>query len=277
MTPASPPPIGAILFDWAGTTIDHGSRAPVEVFVEVFRRAEVPISIDEARGPMGMAKREHIAAILAVPRVARAWQSRFGQPATEADIDRLYADFLPLQKEVLAKHCDVIPGVPEVVAECRRRGIRIGSSTGYTRALMEVVAPIARAQGFDPEVILCADDTPKGRPAPWMIFRAAEALDVYPMSRIVVVDDTVPGIEAGRNAGALTVAVTRTGNALGLSLDELAQVAPSDLASRLNSAEATFRNAGAHAVIESVADLLPKIDNFIRLGEGKLPQPPLMR
>ena len=259
---SSSPGIGAILFDWAGTTIDHGSRAPVEVFVEVFQRAGVPITTAEARGPMGMAKREHIAAILAQPRVAEAWQSRFGQAATEADIDRLYADFLPLQRDVLARHSEVIPGVPEVVAECRRRGIRIGSTTGYTRALMDVVAPIARLGGFEPEVILCADDTPQGRPAPWMIFRAAEALGVYPMNRILVVDDTVPGIEAGREAGARTVAVTRTGNALGLSLNELAQLDPADLSSRLHFATATFQAAGAHAIIESVADLFPVLDRL---------------
>ena len=100
--------IRAVLFDWAGTTIDHGSRAPVEVFVEVFRRAGVEISTAEARGPMGMAKREHIAAILATPRVADAWTSHHGQAPTEADIDRLYANFLPLQQEVLARHCGVI-------------------------------------------------------------------------------------------------------------------------------------------------------------------------
>lgn len=263
MNESTPSPrIGLIVFDWAGTVIDHGSRAPVEVFVEVFRRADVPITVAEARGPMGKAKREHIASILAVPRVADAWRDRFDRDATDEDIDRLYEDFLPLQREVLSRHSEVIPGVPEVIAECKRRGIRIGSSTGYTRALMDIVAPIAREQGFDPEVILCADDTPRGRPAPWMIFRAAEAMGVYPMDRVVVVDDTVPGIEAGRNAGAWTVAVTRTGNAIGLSLDELGQVKPGDLSSRLETASKTFRDAGAHVLIESVADLLPVLDEL---------------
>ncbi len=214
------PRIRAILFDWAGTTVDHGSRAPVEVFVEVFRRAGVEISADEARGPMGRAKRDHIEQLLAQPRVAAAWRTRHGQPAGTSDIDRLYDDFLPLQRLVLERHAGVIAGVPEVVAECRRRGMKIGATTGYTRALMEVAAPLARAGGYHPDVIVCADDVKNGRPAPWMVFRAAERLDVYPMSEVLVVDDTPVGIEAGLNAGAWTVAVTRTGNSLGLSLEE---------------------------------------------------------
>lgn len=254
--------IRAVILDWAGTTIDHGSRAPVEVFVEVFRRSGVEVTTAEARGPMGRAKREHLAALFAFPRVADAWKARHGRPPTEADVDRLYSEFLPLQEQVLAEHSAVIAGVPEVVAELRRRGIRIGSSTGYTRPLMDVLAPLARDGGYDPEVILCADDVARGRPAPWMVFRAAEQLDVYPMSDVLVVDDTPVGIEAGRNAGARTIGVTRTGNSLGMSAEEVAACDPETLAARLRSAADVFRRAGAEAVIESVADLLPALDGL---------------
>jgi phosphonoacetaldehyde hydrolase len=258
----TPRRIRAVIFDWAGTTIDHGSRAPVEVFLEVFRRSGIELSAAEARGPMGRAKREHLAALLALPRVESAWRSRHGRGPTDADVDCLYAEFLPLQEQVLAKHCDVIAGVPEVVAELRRRGINVGSTTGYTRALMDVVTPLARAGGFDPEVIICADDVPRGRPAPWMVFRAAERLDVYPMSEVVIVDDTAVGIEAGRNAGALTVAVTRTGNSVGMSREEAARCDVDALADHLRTAAAEFRRAGADAVIESVADLLPVLNEL---------------
>ncbi|CAN5889076.1 phosphonoacetaldehyde hydrolase [soil metagenome] len=262
MTATISKPIQALIFDWAGTTIDHGSRAPVEVFVEVFRRQGIDLTTAEARGPMGMSKREHIAALLNLPRVVEAWRTSKGKDPAEADINRLYDDFLPLQRETIARHSQVIAGVPEVIAECRRRGLKIGSTTGYTHSLMEVAAPIAREQGFNPDVIVCSDDVPKGRPAPWMIFRAAEQLGVYPMSTVVVVDDTLVGIEAGWNAGAWTVGVTRTGNALGLSEADLAQLDEADRQTRLAAATAHFREAGAHQVIESVADLLPVLDTL---------------
>jgi phosphonoacetaldehyde hydrolase len=254
--------IRAVVFDWAGTTVDYGSRAPVQAFVETFRRSGIEITTAEARGPMGRAKRDHIAEILALPRVAEAWRLSHGRSPNDGDIDRLYTEFLPIQMGVLPRHSDVIPGVPEVVAECRRRGLKIGCSTGYTRDLMSVAEPLARAGGFDPDVVICADDVSRGRPAPWMLYRAAEQLDVFPMTDVIVVDDTMVGIEAGLNAGAWTVAVTRTGNSLGLSEHEVEQLEETELATRLSAAAADFKRRGAHFVIQSVADFLPVLDNL---------------
>jgi phosphonoacetaldehyde hydrolase len=256
--------IRALLFDWAGTMVDHGSRAPIEALIQAFRRSGIELTPAEARGPMGRAKRDHVAAILALPRVTEAWRRLKGGAPTDQDVARLYADFLPLQAEVLARHSDVISGVPEVMSECRRRGLKLGSTTGYTRDLMDVAAPLARAAGFDPNVIICADDVQQGRPAPWMIFRAAERLDVFPMTAVIVVDDTAVGIEAGLNAGAWTVAVSRTGNRLGLSEREVAQLDKADLAARLTDIAADFQRQGAHFVIESVAEILPILDQLER-------------
>jgi phosphonoacetaldehyde hydrolase len=250
----------AVILDWAGTTVDHGSRAPVQAMITLFACRSISLSEAEARGPMGRGKREHIAAILALPRVSDAWSTAQGTASTEADIDRLYADFLPLQREALANHADVIVGVPEVVVECRRRGLKIGGSTGYSRSLMDMLEPLARAQGYAPDVSICADDVPCGRPAPWMLFRAVERLGVFPMSRVVVVDDTPVGIEAGRHAGAWTVGVSRTGNGLGLSRAEVEQLDRSALNERLAAVAADLEQAGAQHVIESVADLVPVHD-----------------
>lgn len=248
-------PIRAILLDWAGTTVDYGSRAPTSVFIRIFRRRGVDITVPEARGPMGMAKREHIATVLALPRVTAEWTKVHGQPPGDGDVQAMYDEFLPLQKETLAAGSDLIPGVVDAINTCRQMGLKIGSSTGYTRALMEVVAPIAAAGGYVPDCILCADDTPQGRPAPWMNFHAAEQLNVYPMSDILVVDDTPVGIAAGLNAGCPTVAVSQTGNALGLSQAEVEALPPAELNARLAAIEKDFRAQGAYYVLRSVAEL----------------------
>jgi phosphonoacetaldehyde hydrolase len=252
----------AVIFDWAGTTIDYGSRAPTSVFLEIFRQSGVEISAAEARGPMGMAKRAHIAAVLQMPRVVRAWTERFGAPATDADVDRLYEQFLPLQLATLQKHCDLIPGAVELLDHCRHQGIRVGSTTGYTRALMDVVQPRAAEQGYAPDVVVCSDEVTAGRPAPWSNFRAAEQLGVYPVSDILVVDDTVAGIQAGRNGGMWTVAVTQTGNALALSQAEAQSLPGSELAARLQKIETDFYAAGAHQCIPSIADLPDLLASF---------------
>jgi phosphonoacetaldehyde hydrolase len=247
--------IQAVIFDWAGTTVDHGSRCPTQVFQEIFRRRGVEITTAEARGPMGRAKHEHIALVAALPRVSALWQQVHGHPVSAADVLAMYHDFLPLQKQILASGSDVIPGVANAIQSLRNAGLKIGSSTGYTRELMDVVCPIAAQQGYQPDCTLCSDDVVAGRPAPWLNLRVAEQLQVWPPSQILVVDDTPVGITAGKHAGMLTAAVTRTGNSIGLSIEELQALPNSQLQQLLQSAASEFQQVGADLIIESVADL----------------------
>lgn len=266
------PQLQAIVVDWAGTIIDYGTRAPVEAFREVFRRHGVPISADEARGPMGMEKRDHIAALVAVPRIAEAWQAAHGRSPTADEITAMYHDFLPVQMELLPHYADVIPGVIEALVECRRRGLKIGSSSGYATPLMQTLVELAREAGLDVDAVVSASEVTAGRPAPWMLFRNMEQLGVFPPASIVAVDDTTVGIEAGRNAGAWTVGVVETGNMLGLSLPELEQLAPSERESRVAVGRETMLAAGAHYAINSVADLPALIDPInTRLTSGERP------
>ena len=262
MTEVSAPMIQGVIFDWAGTTVDFGSLAPATAFVEIFRRQGIEITMAEARGPMGRAKRDHLADIAALPRVANLWRSQYGATPNEAELDRIYESFLPLQLETLRRHCDLIPGAIETVAACRQRGMKIGSTTGYTHELMDVVCPIAAASGYAPEVVICTGDTAAGRPAPWMIFRAAERMGIYPLSRVVIVDDTPVGIQAGRNAGVWTVAVTRTGNEYGLSQNDLAALSESEVDQLERNARKSLAAAGAHFIIDGIGSLLPILDHI---------------
>jgi phosphonoacetaldehyde hydrolase len=183
------------------------------------------------------------------------WNEVHGRPPVDGDVQRMYDEFLPLQLDTLSAGSDLIPGAVEAINECRRMGLKIGSTTGYTRALMEVVTPVAAAGGYVPDCVICSDDVPLGRPAPWMNFRAAEKLNVYPLSEVVVVDDTPVGIVAGLNSGCITVAVSQTGNALGLSLAEVGNLDPQVLQTRLAAIERDFFAVGANYVIGSVAEL----------------------
>ena len=262
--------IKAVILDWAGTTVDYGSRAPTQVFVEIFRRRGIEIAVAEARGPMGSAKRDHIAAVAGLPRIAARWRELYGHEPSDRDVQAIYDEFLPLQKETLARTgAEVIPGVPQAIAELRRRGIKIGSTTGYTRELMEVVAPIAARGGYSPDVIVCSDEVSAGRPAPWMNFRAAELLGAYPLQEVIVVDDTPVGIVAGRNAGAYTVAVSQSGNALGLSADEVAALPTLELQQRIAEIEEQLLAVGADAVLRSLADLPQRVDELNLLAQSR--------
>lgn len=259
----------AIVFDWAGTMIDHGSRAPAIVFTEIFKRKGIPISFEQAREPMGMAKRAHIAAITHMPDVQEKWQQIFGQPCSEADIDDMYEQFLPLQKETLKNHSVLIDGAAAVAETCRAMGLKIGSSTGYTQELMIDVKAQAKQQGYEPDITLCAEDAPKGRPAPFLLFEAAKQLDVFPMESVVKVDDTILGIEAGINAGCWSIGITQTGNLLGLSKEETLDLPAEELDTRITQISQLCLDAGAHKAIRSVEEIesvLIEIDDAMSSG-----------
>jgi phosphonoacetaldehyde hydrolase len=262
-------PLKAIVLDWAGTTVDYGSRAPVLAVMEAFRRTDVPVTLEQARGPMGMAKRDHLRVMLEMPDIERRWRQVYGRAPDASDIDRLYAQFLPLQKEILATNSQLIPGCVEAVEYCRSHGIAVGSSTGYTQELMDVLVPLARAQGYSPDAIVGASDISPGRPAPWMCFENARRLGSYPMEAIVKVDDTTVGIEAGLNAGMWTVGIARSGNLVGLSNDEMNELSPQDQAKRVEAAETELYRCGAHFVADTIAALpktLREIEAELRRG-----------
>jgi phosphonoacetaldehyde hydrolase len=260
----------AVIFDWAGTVVDYGSLAPMGAFVETFAEFGVDITIDEARGPMGMAKRPHIAALMALPRVSAVWAQKHGHPPTEADIDALYAVFVPKNKAVAAKYATLIPGVAETVAAIRAAGLKVGSTTGYTREIMAEITPVAAGQNFEPDSLVCTGDTPDGRPTPFMLYRTFLDLGIWPAWHAVKVDDTEVGISEGLNAGSWSVGVAVSGNVFGLSLDDTRTLVQDEFDRRRQTAIHRLKAAGAHYVIDSVADLLPvlsEIEGRIERGE----------
>ena len=262
----------AVIFDWAGTTVDFGSRAPMGAFVEIFRRFGVEISIPEARGPMGLPKRDHIAALMADPGVAARWREAHGASPGEPDIEAVYREFIPLNAAVVADYADLIPGLLPVVATLRAAGVKIGSTTGYTRDIMARLAPAAALAGYQPDNLVCAGDLVAGRPTPLMMYRCFADLGVYPPWRVVKVDDTAPGVAEAVAAGAWAVGVTLSGNGCGLTERELAALSTSERAAIRTRVAEDLVGAGAHATIDSIADLLPTLEALAaKIGDGARP------
>lgn len=260
----------AVIFDWAGTTIDHGSLAPMAAFVQAFDTFGITLSIDQARGPMGMAKRAHIKALLALPSVWEAWVAQHGDAPSEADIDAIYEVFLPLNLAALADHAELIEGVTEIVSALRVGGMKIGSTTGYVPEIMARLVPEAARQGYTVDSLVCTGDTAQGRPSPLMIYRNLLDLEVWPAWSAVKVDDTEVGIAEGLNAGCWSVGVALTGNLFGLSPSQTRALSEDEYAQRRAHAYARLSAAGAHYVIDSVAQLAPvlaQIDGRLARGE----------
>jgi phosphonoacetaldehyde hydrolase len=257
------PKIVAIVLDWAGTTVDYGSLAPVRALQRLFAGQGMEVTEDEARRDMGIHKKDHIRALL---RLKTACQP------TEAAVEELFAEFIPMQMETLPTCSDVIPGVAETVAKLRALGIRIGSTTGYTRPMLDVLLARAARQGYSPDCALCPDDVGAGRPWPWMCYLAAVQMKTYPMYEMVKIGDTISDIEEGLNAGMWTVAVARTGNMIGLTERQFTALSAGEQAARISAARGKLTEAGAHYTVDAVADFYPLLEQIEeRLSKGDRP------
>jgi len=260
----------ALILDWAGTAVDFGSLAPVAALERTFAAADVPITAAEAREHMGVLKKDHIRAICQGNRVAAAWRNRHGSPPAEHDVERLFAEFLPCQAEILAEFAVPIPGVPEAVEAWRAAGLPIGSTTGYTRALLDRVMPPAAAQGYRPDASVTPDEVGAGRPKPFMCYRNAILLGAWPLWHCVKIGDTAADIAEGLNAGMWTIGITTTGNEVGLALAEWESLPPGERSQREREASRRLMAAGAHFTAASVAEcdeVLAEIDRRIAAGE----------
>jgi phosphonoacetaldehyde hydrolase len=267
--------IQAVIFDWAGTTVDYGSFAPIKAFKQVFAEEGVEISNDEARAPMGVHKRTHIEKITQLkptsknqPSIEKRWQDvHAGQSPTPKDIDKMFARFIPLQLEAIKDHATLIDGTLDTFNYVKSKGWKVGTTTGYTTEMLSLVQEQAENQGYKPDFNVASDMVSKARPTPNMVFKNCAHFNISP-SYIVKIDDTIPGIEEGLNAGAWTIMVLESGNALGLTQIEAAKLTSTEKQSRLKLAKSQADKL-AHYTVQSIAEVpevLDKIDNLIKQG-----------
>ena len=225
---------------------------------------------------MGLMKKDHVRAMTRTPSVAAKWRKVFGQEPGEDDVHAMYLELEPLMVGTIAAYAEPIPGLHRTVSALRRAGIKIGSSTGYTRPMMDVLVPEAAKRGYSPDSIVCSSDVPHGRPYPYMCYLNAIRLDVYPMEAMVKVGDTLADIEEGRNAGMWTVGLTRTSSDFGLTEAQVEALPAAQRTRRLREIEARFLSAGAHFVIEDIAGVPDVIEAIAaRLARGEHPWGPL--
>ena len=251
--------LAAIIFDWAGTMVDFGSCAPVIAMREAFAAEGVSVTDADIRAGMGLAKRDHVISVFARPQAATSWRDAHGSIANDADVERIFVSLEPLMQKAGVARAELIPGAAEVATHLRAEGVRIGSTTGYTRAMMTPILAAAAKLGYAPDVVVCAGETIEGRPSPLMIWKALVELGAWPAAAVVKVDDAPVGMAEGRNAGCFTIGVAASGNAMGLDSEAYAALSDGERVARLTAARAELLAAGADIVIDTVADLIPAL------------------
>ena len=273
MNYTNPSKLQAAILDWAGTVVDFGSFAPTQIFVEAFGEFDVQVSIEEARGPMGMGKWDHIRTLCDQPQITERYKKVFGRAPTDDDVTAIYERFMPLQIEKIAEHSALIPGALDTIAALRAQGIKIGSCSGYPAQVMAKVVELAATNGYVADHIVATDEVPNGRPWPAQALANVIALGIDDVGACVKIDDTVPGILEGRRAGMWTVALVCSGNALGLTHAQYKALAPDTLATERKRIHALFEGSRPHYLIDTISDLPEVIaDINKRLAQGEMPQ-----
>lgn len=266
--------VKGLVLDWSGTTADAYVIAPAVVFVEVFERKGVEISMTEARGPMGLRKDLHIKALTETPIIRERWKSVHGKYPGQSDVDAMFDDFVPAQVDCLPQYTGLLPGVAEVTQRLQNRGLKLGVSTGFTRVMVDVLLKDAIKQGFKPDATVAGDEVENGaRPRPFMVYRNMDLLDLWPVQSVIKVDDTVGGVGEGLNAGCWTIGLARYSNYMDInSIEEEKSLSDDDIEWRLRKTKEILSKAGAHYVIDDLRQIEPIIEDInARLARGERP------
>lgn len=249
--------IECVIFDWAGTAVDYGCFAPVQAFMEIFREFRLDPTMEEIRKPMGMLKIDHIRAVLAMERITGQFQKVYGRMYTEEDVHEMYGMFEEKLLSILHDFAHVKPYVLETVKALRDKGIKIGSTTGYTDIMMDIVVPEAAKEGYAPDLWFSPDSTRgMGRPYPYMIFKNMYELKVDSVHKVLKVGDTVSDILEGKNAGVTAVGVIEGSSELGMTQAEFEALDARERELRMEEVAARFRDAGADYVVNDIRRIL---------------------
>lgn len=255
--------VKAVILDWAGTTVDYGCFAPVGAFLEAFQRRGIEPTLSEVREPMGMLKKEHIKTMLEMERIDICWQEKFGRRYTAEDLDDLYRIYEKELFAVLPKYADVKPGVLETMQALRDKGIKIGSTTGYTDEMMGIVVPEAAKNGYAPD-FWCSPDSVggKGRPYPYMVFENMKRLGIGSVQEVVKIGDTISDILEGKNAGVYSIGIVEGSSEMGLTKEEYEALSESKKKELIEAVTKRYMAAGADAVILSMGELMAQIEKL---------------
>lgn len=266
--------VKGLVLDWSGTTADAYVIAPARVFVEVFKNQGVDISMKEARGPMGLRKDLHIKALTETPEIAERWKGVHGKYPDQSDVDKMFEEFVPAQIACLPEYTDLLPGVAEVTQRLQKQGLKLGCSTGFTRAMVDVLLKDAMKQGFNPDATVAGDEVEQGaRPRPFMVYRNLDLMDVWPIESVIKVDDTVGGVGEGVNAGCWSVGMARYSNYMNInSIEEAESLSEDEIQRRLEHTREVLRKAGAHYIIDEFHEIELVIEDVNkRLSRGERP------
>ena len=261
--------IEAVIFDWAGTTVDYGSFAPVQAFIEAFKEFGITPTVEEVREPVGMLKWNHIHTMMQMARITEEWKKIYGRMWEKEDVDAVYEKSEQAIFRILHNYAAPKPYVLDAIKELRELGIKIGSTTGYTDDMMEILVPAAKENGYAPD-FWCSPNAVNnmGRPYPYMIYKNMQVLGVHGADNVIKVGDTVADIKEGIAAGVITVGIVEGSSVMGISESEFENLSLEEKAKRCKRVREVYEKAGADYVIQNMSELTTLVRLMYLVSNG---------
>lgn len=178
-----------MIFDMAGTTVEDGGQVP-KAFDAALAEHGIRVTEEQIAAIRGASKREAIAELVA----------RHGRPELQGRAHEVYAGFVRHMAREFAGTVRAMPGAEETFRFLRSEGVKIALTTGFDR---DIASLLLDALGWKSiaDHFACGDDVPRGRPAPYLVFRSMEATGVDSVHDVGTLGDTVLDLQAGHNAG----------------------------------------------------------------------------
>jgi phosphonoacetaldehyde hydrolase len=189
-------------------------------------------------------------------------------------VDDIFKYFVPMQLACLRKYTTLLPHVAEVTQKFQKEGIKIGSSTGFVRSMVDILEEDTKKQGYTPDASVAGDEGINGaRPKPFMVYRNLDLMNGNPIQSVVKVDDTVSGVGEALETGCWGVGIARYNNYMDMdTLEEAGSLSEEEIQRRLIKTRDILQKSGAHYVIDTFDQLVDVVDDVnLQLSRGERP------
>ena len=191
----SPPTL--VVFDMAGTTVDDRGQVPA-AFAATLAANNVAVTADEITRVRGASKRQAIQDLLQASKDGAC----LDEASSRSRADRIYAEFRAnLASSYVNGGIRCVPGADRVIADLRRKGIKVALTTGFDRDIATLLLSMLGWTRHTIDAIVCGDDVANGRPAPDLILLAMKLTGVEDAALVANVGDTTHDLESAARAG----------------------------------------------------------------------------
>lgn len=260
---------GVVIFDWLGTLSNECSIWAAKNFQDAFKHLGLNVTMEEARGPMGLKKQEHAEILLfKTPRILEQFRKVYNRNPNGQDIARLLKLY---EGGDVSGYDQLLPGLVSTQHFIKYvLGFKMGMTTGFDRVVANKFIHPALQQGLLLDSSATSDEVKRGRPFPDGIVKNLRELGLatgieHAAKTLIKVDDTCVGIEEGRQAGAWTVGVYGTGSYMNVnSLEQIKEMDQDEWILRALNSMSKLSNAHPNFLVPSV-NYLPGVIHFINL------------